>query len=597
MGVEELDINKIAVEFVQSNINQAMAVVSRQAKNAKNLIRSKLESTYNAYLTRILDRYSKGKSFFVRSEPIPLYEYFVPLDLATEFRVLSRPSAPDIAAISPFFILTGSGGSGKTMMMRHLLISTITSCSKTPIFLELRHLTQRKESITEALLRTLQTNGLDIDQEYFDLALEAGHFSLMFDGFDELEHSARKGVAKEIQELAERTPLNWIVVSSRSDAELEQWETFTRFQVRPLDLDSAVELVTKLPFDDAVKDRFIVDLKNGLFDKHSSFLSNPLLLSIMLLTYSDVAHIPNKLSVFYNQAYESLFQKHDALKGGFQRERKSGLDIQDFAKAFASFCVQSYDKREFTFPRLRALEILDRGKAVSQLDYNSEAVLDDALQSVCLLVEEGMDVTFAHRSFQEYFVARFVDSSPPEVKAKLIKRFSPNLQSDAVLALLHEIDPYSVERYYILPAIESLKKRIRLTRDIGITHYLRFVKISYAQFETTEHAENETRTLVATISDSNLFMAMRFIHQRYCTWEPDNMFDSEEHKKLGAFVDKELGGRIHTRDLTAQNELTRRLYSARGSWGAAYLRQVIEAEAVIRERHQTVQDSLDTILG
>ena len=95
-------------------------------------------------------------------------------------------------------------------------------------------------------------------------------------------------------------------------------------RVQPLDLASAVELVRKLPFDDPVKERFVADLHGGLFKSHESFLSNPLLLSIMLLTYSDIAHIPTKLSIFYTQAYESLFQKHDALKGGFRGSGAAG---------------------------------------------------------------------------------------------------------------------------------------------------------------------------------------------------------------------------------------------------------------------------------
>ncbi len=41
----------------------------------------------------------------------------------------------------------------------------------------------------------------------------------------------------------------------------------------------------------------------------------------MLLTYGQSLDIPNKLNIFYNQAYEVLFQRHDTLKGGFQRNK------------------------------------------------------------------------------------------------------------------------------------------------------------------------------------------------------------------------------------------------------------------------------------
>ena len=211
----ELDVNKIAAAFVQANAEGAWSAITSRVKGARNMVRSKFEGTYRSYLERVLGRYSRGKSFFVRSKPVPLYEFFVPLDLATQRRVLCKPSATEMAAVSRNSIITGSGGSGKTMMMRHILISTIVDRAKTPIFLELRQLNQSEEGVRSALLRTLQTNDLDVDDEYLEVALAAGHFSVMLDGFDELQRSRRKGVAREIQELVERYPSNWFVMSSR----------------------------------------------------------------------------------------------------------------------------------------------------------------------------------------------------------------------------------------------------------------------------------------------------------------------------------------------------------------------------------------------
>jgi hypothetical protein len=48
-----------------------------------------------------------------------------------------------------------------------MLISTIMGRAKTPIFLELRQLNQSEEGVRSELLRTLQTNGLQVDDEYF----------------------------------------------------------------------------------------------------------------------------------------------------------------------------------------------------------------------------------------------------------------------------------------------------------------------------------------------------------------------------------------------------------------------------------------------
>ncbi len=198
------------------------------------------------------------------------------------------------------------------MLMRHFLVSALKDRQKTPLLLELRQLNTDGEEVRAALLRTLKSNGLDIDESYFELALRAGHFCFLLDGFDELELRFRKTVADQVRTLAENYPGNWMVLSSRPDSNREGSSAFAQFSVEPLDLERATALVEKLPFDDPIKSKFISDLRSELYAKHQSFLSNPLLLSIMLLTYCDIAHIPTKLSLFYDQAYESLFQKHDA---------------------------------------------------------------------------------------------------------------------------------------------------------------------------------------------------------------------------------------------------------------------------------------------
>jgi hypothetical protein len=368
----------------------------------------------------------------------------------------------------------------------------------------------------------------------------------------------------------------------------------------PLDLDRAVELVQKVPFDDPVKQKFVGDLRLDLFRRHESFLSNPLLLSIMLLTYRDVAHIPNKLSIFYNQAYESLFQKHDALKSGFQRERQSGLDIQDFGRAFSAFCIQSYDAREFSFSQLRALEILEHGQKITQLAYDPRALLDDALQAVCLLVEEGMEITFAHRSFQEYFVARFIHSCPPEVKPKLVKRLILSAPTDTVMSLLHELDPYTVEEHYILPAIEILKKRIKLVRGVGVSHFLRYLKCVWKEFI----AHPESPMLSGTFADHGLFSAIHFAWQHYIPNRQE--WPSKEQRKAmyDAVVDAcdeeaqaDKSRRVPTKNLTTGSKLVRFLFDSPGVWGASYLRDLLSVEGVIRQRHKVTESSLDAIFS
>lgn len=90
-------------------------------------------------------------------------------------------------------------------------------------------------------------------------------------------------------------------------------------------------------------------LENGMFEKYRSFASNPLLLSIMLMTFDERAEIPDKLNDFYEQAFSALFNVHDGSKDCFKRDIKSGLGADDFKTVFAYFCFKSYFKGDYQF--------------------------------------------------------------------------------------------------------------------------------------------------------------------------------------------------------------------------------------------------------
>jgi predicted NACHT family NTPase len=190
-------------------------------------------------------------------------------------------------------------------------------------------------------------------------------------------------MSKQIQNLTKSYDQNTVLVSSRPDNEFSGWPSFNVLAINALTLGQACDLVDVLPFDTDMKTKFLKDLRLSLFEEHESFLSNPLLLSIMLLTYGQSADIPNKLNIFYNQAYEALFQRHDALKGAYQRDRSCGLDLQDYAKVFSAFCLQTYDKRLLQFSRSTAIDYIEKAKPILNIAFDSNEILMDALQSIC----------------------------------------------------------------------------------------------------------------------------------------------------------------------------------------------------------------------
>lgn len=509
--------------------------------------------------------------------------------------MIEQASAHKISSENPLCVITGSGGSGKSMLMRHLFIDLILDRKKVPVFLELRELNQTNQSIVEFIQETLHSNYFRLDNDYIAKAMRAGHFAFLFDGFDELALESRRVISRQLLQLAKKFDKNYIFVSSRPDDEFSRWNDFTVFETNALTLNQACELVEKLPFDNDLKSKFLGDLRKSLYENHSSFLSNPLLLSIMLLTYGQSADIPNKLNVFYNQAYEALFQRHDALKGAFQRERSCDLDIQDFAKVFSAFSIQTYDKRVFQMSRSDALTFLEKSKRILSIDFSSEDYLKDVQQAVCLLVEDGLAIIFSHRSFQEYFVAKFIQSSKPEVQAKLIDKYSENIGVDSVMDLLYEISPELVERVYIIPKLEDLAKRIGVKKKVGVSHYLSYLKanIEYIQIYNDRLARflmKHDRSLTTLVSYS----------LRHCGSMVGRSNDKmpDDDSRWQKYTDDDGSARVMMSKLKYRDEFVRDLSNSSSPFffSKAALEDALNVKDALIRKHKATDSSLDKIL-
>jgi len=588
---EDFDVNKMAAEFASQNLERFYDAGKDVLKGAADKARLHLSRSYRDYLSCVAERHSRAKSFFIRSEPTNLYDFYVPVGISSEKISISKTSMRAISSVNPFAVITGGGGSGKSVLMRHLLLDAVAQKEKVPIFIELRELNQTEQSLIDFIKSTLHSNHFTLDDDYIEKALKAGHFALLFDGFDELTDLLRKEVRKQIFQLTKNYDRNVILVSSRPDNEFSGWAAFNVFTMNELTLDQACELVEKLPFDDELKTKFLSDLRQGLYQRHRSFLSNPLLLSIMLLTYGQSADIPDKLSIFYRQAYEALFQRHDALKAGFQRERLTGLDVQDFGKAFSAFSLLTYDKRIFQMSSTDALDYIESSKKLSGIDFNASKFLKDAEQAVCLLVEDGMQIVFAHRSFQEYFTARYILNAKPEVQEKLVEKYSKNIRSDSVMDLLYEMNAELVERLFIIPGLYNLERLFGIKNKAGITHYLRYLKKLVKSINVRPDGE-----ALFMANDINFFEFISFVEERcgHLVAVPTLPLRKRDNSFWLKYVDK---GAIATSSLKSYGDVTRHLAMEGGILSKDGLDLMLQIKEALLKKHQNQKESLDEIIS
>lgn len=449
---------------------------------------------YGAYLEETHDRVATFKTFATPTQPVSVLDHFVTtqFEVPRSARIIDQDDLVTRIIRPSRIVLSAIAGYGKSMVMRYIALTLYENPrGRIPIFIELRHLNRMSSPDIIAYVHNTYKMVSSIQIEHLRQSMSAGVIVLLLDGFDELNHDIRPLVEAQILEISGLFPACSIVVSGRPNERFSAWRSFTLLKLLPMEKAAVVELINKLDYDKGVKARFITQIKKGLYDTHQSFLSTPLLAILMLLTYEQNASIPDKMHLFYEKAFETLFHKHDALKEQYNRSRKSGLQIDEFEKVFSVFCLKTYvlEKTEFTSSEITGF--LREAILYEGMEAEADNLFFDVEEAVCLIMREGQSYFFVHRSFQEYFTAQFLSKCPESIRDDFISNISGRYWDNA-LPMLFDMASAQLEPTWIktetdkfLEGVESLSDeaelRPLLARFSGLGFYIRDGEIDVAR--------------------------------------------------------------------------------------------------------------------
>jgi len=510
MDQKEIDINKIISELVLESSKSLITSVSSFGKKKYEELLAIFKLCFRKYLHESYKRYSKTKTLLYRDKPVPIHNFFIDINFSIRNKKYSTEDLDSMMSISNRLVFIGTAGCGKSTLLRYLFIKLVEEKKfGVPIMLELRNLnTEPDLTVKDYLFNSLHEINKDFQMHQFEVALESGKLILILDGFDEIDPSSRKRIEKETLSISREYPSTTLILASRPDDIFDSWEEFTKLKVLPLSKEQTIELITKLDYDSEIKDSFLSELKKGLFERHKDFLSNPLLLTMMLLTYEQIAEIPSKMHIFYNQAFETLFNKHDALKSLYKRKSYSSIPIDDFKHILSAFSITSYSKRSVSFSREKAITYLNNSKKLTGIDFSSEKFLLDLLESVCILYKDGIFYTYTHRSFQEYFAAYFLAKFNTPKRKEILKKLVVPGHRDNVLMLLYEMNPEAIEKDLIMPVLQEMIDRAKNVKG-GIYKYIRILDQWY---EGISHIDPERETRFGyRMSDEKISSYLMFL--------------------------------------------------------------------------------------
>ena len=472
--------NDLASKFMNAIFDEYLSpLISKIANKLKityNEVKIDLEIPFQAYLTKSYDKYSRIKTIIYGIEPKRLYDFFEVPFLEKGSELIKPTKTRVLTDISKFLIIEGSGGIGKSTLMKHLFLSELELKDYIPIFIELKDFNEEEHlDLEKLLLKKLNQFHNKFQEEYLDYALQSGCFLFLLDGYDELYSENQKEFFKKLNDFCDKYPENHYILSSRpySESEFIEFQRFTVLKAVPFNKEQAISLITKIEYpDEELKNKFIRDLESGLYDRHESFASNPLLLNIMLSTYNDYAEIPQKLHLFYYQAFDTMLSKHDATKS-YRRKMLSNLSSDTFKECFAIFCFLTYQKAktEFTPPEID--EIFKKFPPRIKNVLNIDNFIDDLGNALCVLYREGNRYKFTHRSFQEYFVAYFLniqtDSKMRDYSFRLIESGKFSTSADSVFFMLENMNARRFNNNILIPLLDNFEKS--KTSDKNLLEY------------------------------------------------------------------------------------------------------------------------------
>lgn len=477
------------------------------------LYQEKLEHAieFPKYVNSTREKYSTLKTLLYTSEAKPFYDFFVCNTIWPQYiigkgrRKKNRKSlledvTPErLLKYARYVLLVGMGGIGKSMMMRHLFLTALEEYGKTgvlPILITLREFaTEQSEKLTDLVLHTVQRFDDSISEERLYKMLRMGSCLILLDGYDEIKYSELERFQHELEVFVDRYAANQFVMSSREMSAFLEIPRFSLMGMMPFTKEQSLELVRKLDFcedEPKLKERFLEQLDGDLFEKQEEFATNPLLLTLMLMNYRRFGGVPEKMHLFYAEAYDTLLMRHDADKIAYRRVFRSVNDPADFTTVFREFCAKSYRRGDFEFDRKSFEAYFGKLKSTTRLDKSKmklENFLFDALHSVCLMYEESQSYHFLHRSFQEYFFADYYSRQDDKTLRKLGGSLGNNGKGgprgkgfgDMALSMLHDLAPEKVEQFIILPFLDKIWGDEHADEDEE-TKFWRFMYSAYGGF-------------------------------------------------------------------------------------------------------------------
>ncbi|HFZ2452688.1 TPA: NACHT domain-containing NTPase, partial [Klebsiella pneumoniae] len=363
------------------------------------------------------------KTLVSQDKSFNIDEIYIPIHIM-QSGTQTRQEINDLTALDNdrAILLKGLAGQGKSTLLRKLLSNNAKRFNRLPVFFELKN--YNGGTLELSISKSLSHYGVDISEYALHKLLSDSNVKIYLDAFDEVKPEFRLELVDEIKRFINSFNCH-VICTSRPDTEIDTLSEFRTFTVCELTEDQIFGIIKNTASDNEKCEELCAALKRSpLHTNKDSILKSPILVVLFCISYNLGEDIPNTLSQFYSNIFDTVFHRHDNIKGKVYRERHWNDNRRIYRELFDCLCFISLKDGLNGFSHQKLVNFV----SISLKHINEDAsVAEKAVKELSsitnLIIEDGFnEYRFVHKSIQEFFAASFITTLHHDKKIAFYKR-------------------------------------------------------------------------------------------------------------------------------------------------------------------------------
>ena len=400
------------------------------------------------------------KTIWQVSRPVDMISFYVIPKLVAGSHTFTPKSLSDILEVRrPRILIEGKVGHGKSLLMRYLASTELYRGEKIPLFIELRNITYKK-GLHVLIEESLKSLGIACDTEEVRTMLAFGCFTLLLDGFDEINPELVAKTITELNEISSIRNRTVVVISSRPNSAIRNNGYFHTISMAALleeDIHALIKQYCEEPEDAA---QIIHGLNQPEYSAIKEILDTPLVISMLALHFCGYSKIPESIAQFYDAVFYLLLRRHDAAKPGFSRYRSSKLADDEIRRVFNVMCFLLRTRSIISGSPSIFTDLAHEASKIEGCPTPGSNFIDDIKKGTNLIADDGINYSFVHKSVQEYHAAAYIASCKDDRQSEkfytsLLEHWFAWRQE---IEFLRSIDRHRLLKFFALPSYDMYLK-------------------------------------------------------------------------------------------------------------------------------------------